>query len=57
MGERCRHDAGRACTGSLVLGVFTCFLKAEILGEVLGEDLNRMFISFLGVSFQDHGLY
>ena len=29
----------------------------EILREVLGEDLNRILISFPGVSFQGHGLH
>ena len=35
----------------LCLRVFVCFLKAGVLGEVSGEDLNRIFISFPGVSF------
>ena len=42
---------GRACTGSFVLRVFICFLKARILGEVSGEEHNRIFISFPDVSF------
>ena len=37
----------RAWAGSFVLRVFTCFLKAGILEE----DLNKIFTSFLGVSF------
>lgn len=45
------HAEERACTGSFVSRVFICFLKAGILREVLGEDLNRIFISFPGVSF------
>ena len=40
--------------GSSVLRVFQ---GAGILGEVPGEDLNRLFISFPGVSFRDHGLH
>ena len=32
-------------------------LKVEILGEVPGEDLNGIFISFPGVSFQGHGFH
>ena len=31
--------------------------KGRNLGEVPGEDLNRIFISFSGVSFQGCGLY
>ena len=29
----------------------------EILGEVPGEDLSKIFISFSGVSFQGRGFY
>ena len=29
------------------LRILICFLKAGILGEVSGEDLNRIFISFM----------
>ena len=32
-------------------------LKVEILGDVPGEDLNGIFISFPGVSFQGHGFH
>lgn len=39
------------CTGSSVLRI----LRVEILGEVLGEDVNRKSSSFPGVSFQDLG--
>ena len=45
--ERARE---RASTGSFVLRVFICFLKAGILGEVSGEGLNRIFLSFPGMS-------
>ena len=31
-------------------------LRVVILGEVPGEDLDRIFIGFPGVSFQGHGL-
>ena len=43
---------GRKRTGTFALRVFICFLNAGISGE----DLNRTFISFPDVSFQDHGL-
>ena len=39
----------------IYLFLFICFVKAKILGEVSGEDLNRIFISFPSVSFQGHG--
>ena len=42
----------RAHTGS-----FACLLKTGVLGEVTGEDLNSIFISFLGVSLEGPGLY
>ena len=45
------REGGRKQTGSFVLRVFICFLKAAILGEVSGKDLNRIFISFPGVFF------
>ena len=35
---------------------FFSLLQAEILGEVSGEGFRRIFISFLGVFLQDHGL-
>ena len=38
-------------TGAFILSVFICFLKAKILGEISEEDLNRIFISSLGMSF------
>ena len=50
-GRRYRHAPGRVSTGSFVLKVFTCFLKAEILGEFSGEEPNRILINFPGVSF------
>ena len=34
-------------------GVFICFLKAGILGEVSGEDLNRIFISLIALIHQN----
>ena len=37
-------------TGFFVLRVFICFLEVGILEEVSVEDLNRIFISFPGVS-------
>ena len=43
-------------TGSFILKGFICSPEAGVLGEVSGEDLNRTFISFPGVSFQGHGL-
>ena len=36
-----------------VLRILTCFLKVGILGEVLGEDLNRIFISFMLIHQND----
>ena len=45
--ERARE---RESTGSFIL---RDFLKAGILGE----DINRIFISFSGVPFQGHGHY
>lgn len=41
------HAEGRAHTGSFALRVFMCFLKMGILGEVL----NRILVSFPGLSF------
>ena len=51
------HAPGKVHAGSFVLRVCIYFLKAGVLGEVSGEDLNRIFISFSGVSFQGSGLY
>ena len=31
--------------------VLICFLKVRAFGEVSGKDLNRIFLSFPGVSF------
>ena len=39
-------------TGSFVLRSFICFLKAGILREISGGDLNRIFIRFIGMSFR-----
>ena len=50
-GERCRCAQGRVHTGCFVLWVFISFLQTGILGEVSGEDLSRVFISFPGMSF------
>ena len=44
-------------TESFVLRAFPSFQKAGSLGEVPGEDLNRILISFPDVSPQGCGLY
>ena len=44
-------------TGSFVLRGFIWFLKVGVLGEVSIKNLNRIFISFSGVSFLGRGLY
>ena len=46
-------QGGRVPPGSFLLRV----LKARSLGEVLGEDLNRIFMSFPGVPLQGPGLH
>ena len=53
MGEEDGNRKGMAgvCSESVILRV----LKAGSLGEVLGKVLNRIFISFFRVSFQDCG--
>ena len=33
--------------GFFVWSAFICFLKAGMLGEISGEDLNRIFINFM----------
>ena len=50
------HVGSERTAESFVLSSFICFPKAGIWGEVSGEDLNRIFISFPGVSSQSHGL-
>ena len=51
--ERERGREGRVlCLEGLYL-----FSKGEILREVSGEDLNRVFICLLGMYFQGHGLH
>ena len=47
----------RVCTGSLALRVFISFPKLGIIEKFSGEDLNRILISFPGVSFKNPGLY
>ena len=42
-----RHGCAPDLLWVLILKVLPCFLKVEILGEVLGEDLHRIFISFM----------
>ena len=51
------RERERENTQSFVLRGFIPSLKIGILGEVPGEDLNGILISFLDVSFQGHGLY
>ena len=46
-------SSGERAAGSLVLRAS----RGRILGEVPGEDLNRLFISLIGVSFQGRGLH
>lgn len=46
MGEVLACSRETACTWSFVLRIFTCFLKAGTLREILGKDLNRIFNSF-----------
>ena len=44
-------------TGFLCLERFYLFPKQGIIGEVSGEDLNTIFISFPGKPFQGRGLH
>ena len=46
---------GTMHAGSFVLKVFLSLLQLGTLGEFSGEDLNKIFICFPGVSFQGHG--
>ena len=60
-GERHRHAQGwgqreRECPRSFILRSLISFPKVRILGEISGEVLNRLFISFSSVSFQCFGL-
>ena len=47
-----REREKRQAALRVALRVFICFLKVGILGEISGEDLLRIFISFPGVSFR-----
>ena len=60
--ERKENGAGPSPEGEctlwvLPLEVFLSLLHMGVLGEVSGKDPSRIFISFLGVSFQGHGLH
>ena len=48
---------GRALALVICSEGFISLLQVGFLGEASGEDLNRIFISFPGVSFQGCGLY
>ena len=44
-------STGEYALASFVLRVFIRFPKAGILGEILGEGLNKLFSSLPGISF------